>query len=325
MPPEAKITAIHRPKDYAAIFTAAALGYAPHVALILMVLGTGGVARQAAAVAAMAVAVHIPYVRQIPMLVSRLFIRAFIVKGVQKPSRRLRAIFNEVTNAADIKGLKIYQYNRGVIRNAMAFGNEIYVGQGLVTSLNRRELKAVIAHEIAHCKTRDISAGIVQFLPYSTSIMLNIGAVSLCFQNVPGLSLTMAFSGVAMAGGYCAYQKLVRAFGTRVMEYRADRNALNFTRDPMAAAKAHIKISGMDAQNETGAQKNWFYKFKKLFRTHPDTEDRVRAILAHGQALKDAGLLPARYAKQDFSKLMMDGVDLLAAPAKTPAKKLDIG
>ncbi len=307
--PESSLTALHKGKDYAKLLATTALAYSPHLYFMAMTQGVGGVTRHAAMVAGMILAAQIPYVREVPLLASRIFMRTLLVRGVKDASPRVSALFNEVAQAADIKGLKIYEYERGVNKNAVAFADSVYIGKSLIDTMDDRELKAVIAHEVAHHKTRDMVPTLMAWVPYWASIVSLVGASvkALDAQNLP-----LALGIVGASYGYYKYQTAVRGYGSRVMEYRADRNAVNFTRDPAAMVSAQCKLADTDVESvelinkgQDYLRRSPSYKFRQLFnthifQTHPHVWDRVKAIEEHGQKLKDAGLLPPPCADQDF-------------------------
>lgn len=300
------VTAIHKKTDYQGLLATAIMGYAPHLALMTALLGTAGIIRHGVVVAATMLAVQVPYLREIPLLVSRLFMRAFVVKGVKEASPRVSALFNEVARAADMKNLQIYEYERGARRNAVAFSDSVYVGKDLVEVLDDRELKAIIAHEVAHHKARDIVPGVMMWFPY-WGALLTFATTGM--QAIQSPSVTMAF-GTAAAYGYYKYQQAVRSYGARILEYRADRNAVNFTRDPLGMIRAQVLLFNDDNIAAAMNEHSLSYKFGKLFKMHPDIFARVAAVQAHGAQLEDAGLLPRHPSRGDghTQQPLMSGV-----------------
>ncbi len=303
MASKSDVIALHKSKDYLTLLATTALSYGPHLTLMMMMNGPGSVARHTTTVAAMILATQVPYLREIPLLASRLFVRAFVVKGVKAASPRVSALFNEVAQAADIKNLKVYEYERGQKGNAIAFADSVYLGRSLIDTMDDRELKAIIAHEVAHHKTRDSVPTLMAWFPYWSSILM---CVSAGLQAAQSKSLTMSFCTMAAAYGYYKYQKGVRAWGSRVLEHRADRNAVNFTRDPVGMIRLQDKLeSGGGDIMVAGVLNNrnsLSHKFKKLFSTHPDAFERAMAIAAHGERLTAAGLLPPQFAADDFQE-----------------------
>ena len=302
--PESSLTALHKGKDYAKLLATTALAYSPYLSFMAMTQGVGGATRHAAMIAGMILAAQIPYVREVPLLASRIFMRTLLVRGVKDASPRVSTLFNEVAQAADIKGLKIYEYERGANKNAVAFSDSVYIGQSLIDTMDDRELKAVIAHEVAHHKTRDMVPTLMAWVPYWASIvsLITASANAIHAQNLP-----FALGMVTACYGYYKYQTAVRGYASQALEYRADRNAVNFTRDPEGMIRAQCKLADMNIElvrifnNPLNPSKHSLSrKFKQLFSSHPSVFDRVGAIEEHGNKLKDAGLLPPSCADQDF-------------------------
>lgn len=147
------------------------------------------------------------------------------------------------------------------VPNAMATGRDpkhaaVAVTEGLLARLNRDELQAVIAHEVAHVYNRDIL--------FMTLLSVMAGAISI----LSDLSLrTLFFRGgsrrssrsSANAGGQAQViimvvglvllilgpivARLVYFAASRSREYLADAGSAIFTRNPGALASALSKIS----------------------------------------------------------------------------------
>ena len=165
---------------------------------------------------------------------------------------------------------------RAVI-NAAASGNSqrprILVTTGLLQNLDRRSVRAVLAHEIAHIAHRDLDNFRFSSLLRSTAVGLSI----------VGLLLEGWFAGdILWMLFFVALPMLtlwVLLAISRNREYAADLFAAEITADPEALASALYNIEyrqrsfwssflGLPAPRE-----------ESLFRSHPATEERIRRLM----------------------------------------------
>ena len=185
--------------------------------------------------------------------------------------------------------------------NAFATGRNpekgvIAVTTGLMDRLERRELEAVLAHELGHIGNNDILI--------SSIVVVLVGTVVL----IADFFFRMAFFGrmggnrdkggaVVMIGALVfiilapILAQLMKLAISRKREYLADSTAALTTRYPEGLASALEKISSDPNQLKTAndatahlylvspfrgkEQKTWF---RKLFMTHPPIEDRIKKL-----------------------------------------------
>ena len=158
---------------------------------------------------------------------------------------------------------------------------------GLLRMLNAREVRGVMAHELAHVKHRDILI--------STISATMAGAISALanFAINPIASIAMAILAPLAAS-------LIQMAISRAREFEADRLGAEIAGDPRSLASALEKIqhyaSGIplhttEAHPETAQMMIMNPltggSLANLFSTHPSTEERVRRLLAmnpNGQA-----------------------------------------
>ncbi len=183
--------------------------------------------------------------------------------------------------------------------NAFATGRNprnalVAVTTGILRRLSRRELRAVIGHELAHVANRDIKVlAIANFLVSLTSFLMTM------------LFFNMLFGGRSRDGGsgplmlvylvtvlvYFIGTLLVLAL-TRYREYGADHTGAEISGDPRALASALAKITGSMAQIPDQDMRrlhtaNAFLivpalkgsDMANLFSTHPPVEKRVERLL----------------------------------------------
>lgn len=180
--------------------------------------------------------------------------------------------------------------------NAFATGRNpahgvVAVTQGLVRLLDERELRGVLAHEIAHIKNRDIliatvaatMAGVLSYLGQA----LTFGAMFGGNQDDEESSHGGLLAAIVAPIGAMLVQMAI----SRSREYMADETGARLSRDPAALARALVKLERgaalMPAQ-ATPATASLFIvnpfgtleRLSRLFSTHPSTDERVRRLMA---------------------------------------------
>ncbi|MFZ5623569.1 MAG: zinc metalloprotease HtpX [Gemmatimonadota bacterium] len=178
--------------------------------------------------------------------------------------------------------------------NAFATGRNpehavVAVTTGLLQSLPEEELAAVIAHELAHIKNRDmlistIAAGIAGAIGYLPYLLMFAGGRDDEDRN-PAVELAMIiFAPIAAM--------LIQYAVSRQREFEADRVGAEILGRPLALANALRRLDAMAHRipmhvNPAAAplaQVNPLAAMgggmMKLFSTHPPTEERVAALEA---------------------------------------------
>lgn len=218
---------------------------------------------------------------------------------------RLYNIVQEMQIASGLDVVpKIYILDTDAM-NAFACGiiskkSSIYVTKGLLETLNRSELQAVIAHEVAHIKNKDTSlllscgVGVMIMGMLSEAFLDGFSKSSRrrCSSSSKGDGLIIIIALLVMfLAALCS--KILYFFVSREREFLADACATKYTRYPEALASALSKISKSYKRNI--CKKNPlvkascivpFYKkknengfFDGLFSTHPDTKKRIEILL----------------------------------------------
>lgn len=193
--------------------------------------------------------------------------------------------------------------------NAFATGRDpqhaaVAATRGLLGMLDRREIRGVMAHELAHVKHRDTLT-----MTITATIAGAIGALAnFAFlfggrdeegrpTGVIGMIVMMIVAPMAAA--------LVQMAISRGREYEADREGARMADDPEALASALRKIDAYarggyvnaDAERNPATAHMFIINplagggADNLFSTHPSTENRVRALmqLAAGQPVQARG------------------------------------
>ncbi len=178
--------------------------------------------------------------------------------------------------------------------NAFATGRSperavVAVTQGILQILDRRELRAVLAHELSHVLNRDvlvstIAAAIGSAFTYLAYMAFWFGGDD---DDSPlgGLGFLLLWLVGPLAAG------LIQMAVSRSREYQADESGAFISRDPDALASALTKLEEYSKRvpaQVNPAQAHLFIVnplrggvgrgMATLFRTHPPTEERIRRL-----------------------------------------------
>jgi len=175
--------------------------------------------------------------------------------------------------------------------NAFAYGspltgNRVAITQGLLNSLDKGEVEAVIGHELGHLKHRDVQVMMtVSFLP---TLFLYIG-YSLMFsgmfggRNRNGGGGNTAIIGIA----FIAFSWLLNLFTlylSRLREYYADRHSVSIVENGAEKLSTGLITIVNESKNQnqyrrnTGrAEQRGNNTFKSLFISNPDSTEKINA------------------------------------------------
>ena len=200
---------------------------------------------------------------------------------------------SDLARNADLPMPKVYIIDNQQ-PNAFATGRNpenaaVAATTGIMQILSRDELAGVMAHELAHVKNRDtlimtVTATIAGAISMLANFALFFGGNR---NSGIGFIGTIAIMILApLAAG------LVQMAISRTREYAADRLGAEICRDPMALASALKKISGaatripnMQAERNPATAHMFIInplsgeRMDNLFSTHPNPENRIRALV----------------------------------------------
>jgi heat shock protein HtpX len=186
--------------------------------------------------------------------------------------------------------------------NAFATGRNpahgvVAVTTGIVRLLSARELRGVIAHEIAHIRNRDI---LVSTIAASLAAVVTYVANAIQFSAIFGGQQDeeepgSAAGSLAMALLAPIAATLVQLAISRSREYLADETGARLAGDPDALAAALEKLALGSAHVPASVQPATASLFivnpfagagglMNLFSTHPQMEERVRRLRAMARA-----------------------------------------
>jgi len=161
---------------------------------------------------------------------------------------------------------------------------------GLLEIMNKRELNAVMAHEMSHVKNYDIRVSMIAFGLVSAIGVLADLALRVMFysdsddRNVNPIVYLVGLAVVILAP---LLATIVQMAVSREREYLADASSSLMTRDTegLAMALEKLRDHGRPMRKQTSAAANLFISnplkkgfFSNLFSTHPPLEERIARL-----------------------------------------------
>lgn len=191
----------------------------------------------------------------------------------------------ELAKAADMPKPRVFIVPHEGSPNAFATGRTpskgvVAVTAGLINTLDRRQVRGVLAHELAHIRNRDTLtsavaasiAGVLTYLSYWMMFSRNRDVH-------PALRMAVIFIAPLAAG-------IIRMAISRTREYAADAEAARISGDPEGLALALEGISRgasrvpMHGGNQAThyISNNFRGGLSKLMSTHPPIDERARRL-----------------------------------------------
>ena len=215
------------------------------------------------------------------------------------------AMVRELAHNAGIPMPKVYLIDEDA-PNAFATGRNpahaaVAATTGIIRVLSARELRGVMAHELAHVKHRDILISTVSATMAGAIGMLANFAMVFGGRSSDG-QRSNPIAGIAVALLAPLAASLIQMAISRAREFEADRGGAEISGDPaalasaldkihrfaqglpMEAAERHPETAQMMIMNPLSAG-----GLRGLFSTHPPTEQRVAALMNLAQAMAQAG------------------------------------
>jgi heat shock protein HtpX len=180
--------------------------------------------------------------------------------------------------------------------NAFATGRTprhaaVAVTQGILSVLDERELRAVLAHELSHVANCDIliasvAATIATAITYVAQLgFLLGGSDDEDAPNPVAALLLLVLAPIAAT--------IIQLAVSRSREFGADATGAEYSRDPVALASALRKIDAYARRTPPATRnpstaplfiinpfRDGVAGFARLFSTHPPTEERIRRLRA---------------------------------------------
>jgi heat shock protein HtpX len=173
-----------------------------------------------------------------------------------------------------------------------AFKNSalVAVSTGLLESMNREEVEAVLGHEIAHVANGDMVTltliqGVVNTFVIFLSRVVGYAIDKAIFRNnndAPGIGYMLTVIVCQIVFGLVA--SIIVAWFSRYREFRADAGSAQLLGTPQPMVKALARLGGMEPpESMPQAYKSLGINggrsgFSALFSTHPPIEERIAAL-----------------------------------------------
>ncbi len=209
---------------------------------------------------------------------------------------RFYAMVQELAQRANLPMPRVYLIDEAA-PNAFATGRNpehaaVAATTGIIDVLSERELRGVMAHELAHVKHRDILISTISATMAGAISMLANFAMFFGGRDQEGRPAN-PLAGIAVAILAPLAASLIQMAISRAREFEADRGGAEISGDPRAlasaldkihryargipleAAEAHPETAQMMIMNPLSAE-----GIKGLFATHPATEERIARLMA---------------------------------------------
>jgi len=202
---------------------------------------------------------------------------------------RLYPIVADLTRKANLPMPKVFVIPE---RNPNAFATgrnpqhaAVAATEGILALLDDNELAAVMAHELAHVKHRDMLTGTIAATFAGAIAMIGqfarFGVGDQGRRNNP-LGMLLIAIGAPLGA------MLIRMAVSRTREYAADQGGADISGQPLALASALGKLQkgmkafplahGNPAHSHMFIMNPFFGGLQKFFSTHPPAEERIRRL-----------------------------------------------
>jgi len=206
----------------------------------------------------------------------------------------------ELAQRAQLPMPRVYLINEDA-PNAFATGRNpshaaVAATTGILRTLNERELRGVMAHELAHVKHRDILISTISATMAGAISMLANFAMFFGGRDDEGRPVNPIVSILVMILAPIA-AGLIQMAISRAREFEADRGGAEISGDPQALASALQKIHRIaqglpleTAERHPETAQMMIMNplsgggLRGLFSTHPSTEERVERLLEMARA-----------------------------------------
>lgn len=235
-----------------------------------------------------------------------------LMTGARKVERKVEPdLYNLLENLCISRGLRTPALRIVETGSLNAFATGLHEGQysvtvtrGLVNTLTRDELEAVLAHELTHVINKDVRTMVI------ASIFAGIISViaELVFRGLlyagrgrekNNNALPLILIGMAFAGVGFALAVVIRMMLSRTREFVADAGAVELTKNPDAMISALRKVEGRSSVHGPDEVQQLFLDnqpdgrgLEGLFASHPPIQKRIDALVKFGGG-RDPGPWPS--------------------------------
>jgi heat shock protein HtpX len=170
----------------------------------------------------------------------------------------------------------------------------VAVSTGLLQSMSKEEVDAVLGHEVGHVANGDMVTltliqGVMNTFVVFLSRVIGWAVDRVILKNesdAPGMGYWVSVIVLDIALGFLA--AIIVAWFSRQREYRADAAAANYLGSPRPMINALARLGGMEPGELPQQVKAMGINSRPsgllaLFSSHPPIEDRIRALQAMGR------------------------------------------
>ncbi|MEO6363824.1 MAG: zinc metalloprotease HtpX [Caldimonas sp.] len=227
----------------------------------------------------------------------KLVLKMYNAREVDETSApQFHSMIRELAEKAQLPMPRVYVIDEAA-PNAFATGRNpehaaVAATTGIMQVLSARELRGVMAHELAHVKNRDILISTVSATMAGAISMLANFAMFFGGRDSEGRT-TNPIAGIAVALLAPLAASLIQMAISRAREFEADRGGAELSGDPRSLAAAlekihaHARGTPLAAAERNPATAQMMIVnpllgggLSKLFSTHPSTEERVQRLRA---------------------------------------------
>ena len=195
----------------------------------------------------------------------------------------VQGIVRELAKRADLPGVPHLYHVPSRMLNAFAVGSRedsaLALTDGLLRSMNLRELAGILAHEISHIRSGDLRVmALADVLTRLTNLMSLIGLIGI--PAFLGAGLQIPWVGLLLLVLAPTIGGLLQLGLSRTREYDADFEGAALTGDPEGLASALLTLDRKQGNVWEGLFPGGRIPDPSLLRTHPRTEDRIRRLMS---------------------------------------------
>jgi heat shock protein HtpX len=199
----------------------------------------------------------------------------------------LIAMMEHLAREAHLSKVPALYYIPGPQLNAFATGHRkdpaIGLTQGLLQTLDEREIRAVLAHEISHITNNDLRLSTLANLINRLTRAFSFAGKLLLFINLPLLvmgEVTISWIAVLLLIIAPTLTTIMLMAFSRTREFEADLGAARLTKDPSGLITALQKLSYYNNANALNLFRlpKQAVRLPKILRTHPTLKERVQRL-----------------------------------------------